>query len=141
MLHNSILSFDCTPSHTEQSKERKGSNFAIYSNTDLDWSIDSFELSEFVKREREWRCQQQAEQWECICSCAAPVIFVFLGRRRDGRHHHGLQRQRCVVLVACVLDFRHLFGTFNSRISQEMQENTWARLRESSTYQGASHAT
>ena len=25
--------------------------------------------------------------------------------------------------------------------STEMQENTWARLRESSTHQGASHAT
>ena len=29
----------------------------------------------------------------------------------------------------------------SQNLSTEMQENTWARLRESSTHQGASHAT
>ena len=32
-------------------------------------------------------------------------------------------------------------GSVKFSMRTEMQENTWARLRESSMYQGASHAT
>ena len=59
-----------------------------------EWSIDySSELSEFVERERHERRCQGGEKRKCNC---VVFVVVVVGRCRDGRHHHGLQRQRCV---------------------------------------------